>query len=54
LPSPGDEVTTTGPVSVEQRHFMEALRSVTPSVSPTELLRYRELQQTYAQGRPAH
>jgi len=54
-PPPGDqEVTTTGPVLVEQRHFMEALRSVTPSVSPAELLRYRELQQTYAQGRPAH
>jgi len=43
-----------GPVLVEQHHFMEALTAITPSVSPTELEQYRQLQQTYAQSQSSH
>ena len=35
-------------VVVEQRHFFEALKGITPSVSEADMERYRRVQAQYA------
>ncbi|PRP76677.1 hypothetical protein PROFUN_14946 [Planoprotostelium fungivorum] len=35
-------------VTVEQHHFIQAIENLTPSVSPEELTRYKQLQSTYS------